>query len=177
MKNNFLKRYTFINLIKKTACLSLIILSSTTLSVTAKTGDTDEPMHITSDDQSLDMTNSVATFTNNVVITQGTIKITADKVVVTTPGGDQEKAIIDAYGSPLTFYQLQDDGLPIEGNANHMRYELASEKITLNGNAYISQVDSHVKGENIIYLVKEQRLEAKGKKVTTVLNPKQAEKK
>lgn len=145
--------------------------------VLAKTGDTDQPMHIESNNQSLDITNNVATFTDNVTITQGTIKIVADKVVVTSPQGDQSKAIINAYGNPLTFYQLQDDGLPIEGYSNQMKYELELEKITLTGNAYISQLDSHVKGDNIVYLVKEQKLEAKGKKVFTVLNPKQAENK
>lgn len=155
----------------------LIILLATTIlpfSLSfAKTGDTEQPMHISSVNQSLDITNNVATFTDSVIITQGTIKITADKVVVTTPNGDQKKAVVEAFGAPLKFSQLQDDGKPIEGHADKMRYELETEKIILTGNAFISQLDSNVKGDNIVYLVKEQKLEATGKKVFTVLNPKQ----
>lgn len=49
----------------------------------AVTGDTEQPIHIDSDQQSLDMQGNVVTFTGNVVMTQGTIKINADKVVVT----------------------------------------------------------------------------------------------
>ncbi|WP_323133942.1 LptA/OstA family protein, partial [Klebsiella michiganensis] len=43
-------------------------------------------------------------------IAQGTIKINADKVVVTRPGGEKGKEVIDGYGNPATFYQMQDNG-------------------------------------------------------------------
>ena len=93
----------------------------------AVTGDTDQPIHIESDTQSLDMQGNVVTFTGNVVMTQGTIKINADKVVVTRPGGEQGKEIIDGYGNPATFYQMQDNGKPVKGRASHMHYELAKD--------------------------------------------------
>ncbi|WP_245711026.1 lipopolysaccharide transport periplasmic protein LptA [Thorsellia anophelis] len=159
-------------MIKHSIVLITILFGFTNQSV-AKTGDTEQPMHISSNSQSLDITNNIATFTDSVVITQGSINIIADKVVVTTPNGDQTKAVVDAYGSPLKFSQLQDDGKPIEGHANQMRYELEIEKITLTGNAFISQLDSNVKGDKIVYLVKEQKMEAKGDRVITILNPKQ----
>ncbi len=57
------------------------------------TGDTEQPIHIESDTQSLDMQGNVVTFTGNVVVTRGTIKINADKVVVTRPGGEQGKRL------------------------------------------------------------------------------------
>ena len=54
-------------------------------------------------------------------------KINADKVVVTRPGGEQGKEVIDGYGKPATFYQMQDNGKPVEGHASQMHYELAKE--------------------------------------------------
>ena len=98
--------------------LKVIIASAmlaTSLPALAVTGDTDQPIHIESDTQSLDMQGNVVTFTGNVVMTQGTIKINADKVVVTRPGGEQGKEIIDGYGNPATFYQMQDNGKPVKG--------------------------------------------------------------
>ena len=65
------------------------------------------------------------TFTGNVIVTQGTIKINADKVVVTRPGGEDGKEVIDGYGNPATFYQMQDNGKPVKGHASQMHYELA----------------------------------------------------
>ena len=43
----------------------------TSLSAFALKDDTNKPINIVSDNQSLDMENSVVTFTDNVVITQG----------------------------------------------------------------------------------------------------------
>ncbi|EOF4704109.1 MAG: lipopolysaccharide ABC transporter substrate-binding protein LptA [Klebsiella huaxiensis] len=158
----------------KIALASALLAAS--LPALAKTGDTDQPIHIGSDQQSLDMQSNVVTFTGNVVVTQGTIKINADKVVVTRSDGEKGKEVIDAYGNPATFYQMQDNGKPVKGHAAKMRYEVQNDFVTLTGNAYLEQLDSNIKGDKITYLVKEQKMQAfsnKGGRVTTVLVPSQ----
>ncbi len=35
--------------------------------------------------------------------------------------------MIDGYGKPATFYQMQDNGKPVEGHASQMHYELAKD--------------------------------------------------
>ncbi|MCS2148571.1 lipopolysaccharide ABC transporter substrate-binding protein LptA [Scandinavium manionii] len=158
----------------KLALASVLLASS--LPALALTGDTDQPIHIESDQQSLDMQGNVATFTGNVIVTQGTIKINADKVVVTRPAGVKGKETMDGYGNPATFYQMQDNGKPVNGHASKMHYEVANDLVVLTGNAYLEQVDSNIKGDKITYLVKEQKMQAyseKGKRVTTVLVPSQ----
>ncbi|PUW83897.1 LptA/OstA family protein, partial [Cronobacter sakazakii] len=57
----------------------------------ALTGDTEQPNHIEYDQQALDMQGNVVTYTGNVVVTQGSIKINDDKVVVKRPGGEKGK--------------------------------------------------------------------------------------
>ena len=109
-------------------------------------------------------------------MTQGTIKINADKVVVTRPGGEQGKEIIDGYGNPATFYQMQDNGKPVKGHARTCTMSWRKILSILTGNAYLEQLDSNVNGDQITYLVKEQKMQAsseKGKRVTTVLVPSQ----
>ncbi|WP_052283623.1 lipopolysaccharide ABC transporter substrate-binding protein LptA [Kluyvera genomosp. 1] len=151
-------------------------LLAASLPALALTGDTDKPIHIESDQQSLDMQGNIVTFTGNVVVTQGTIKINADKVVVTRPADQKGKEVIDGYGNPATFYQMQDNGKPVKGHASKMHYELQNDFVVLTGNAYLEQLDSNIKGDKITYLVKEQKMQAfsdKGKRVTTVLVPSQ----
>lgn len=151
-------------------------LLAASLPAMALTGDTEQPIHIESDQQSLDMQGNVVTFTGNVVVTQGSIKINADKVVVTRPGGEKGKEVIDGFGNPATFYQMQDNGKPVQGHASKMHYELQSDFVVLTGDAFLEQVDSNIKGDKITYLVKEQKMQAfsdKGKRVTTVLVPSQ----
>ena len=146
----------------KIALASALLAAS--LSVQAKTGDTDQPIHIESDQQSLDMQGNVVTFTGNVVVTQGTIKINADKVVVTRPGGEKGKEVIE------------DNGKPVKGRASKMHYELQNDFVVLTGNAHLEQIDSNIQGDKITYLVKEQKMQAfsnKGGRVTTVLVPSQ----
>lgn len=153
---------------------SLLIGSLPALAVT---GDSEKPVNIDSVNQALDLQGNVATFTGNVIVTQGTIKITADKVVVTRPGGDSNKTIVDAYGNPATFYQMQDNGKPVKGHAAKLHYELANDFVELTGNAFVEQQDSNIKGDRITYLVKEQKMQAysqgQSKRVTTVLVPSQ----
>jgi len=156
--------------------ITLSLLLAASLPAFALTGDSSQPVNVSSENQSLDMQSNVTTFTGNVVVTQGTIKITADKVVVTRPGGDSKKTIVDAWGNPATFYQMQDSGKPVKGHAQKMHYELAKDFVELTDNAYLEQLDSNIKGDRITYLVKEQKMQAygsTGKRVTTVLVPSQ----
>lgn len=143
----------------------------------AASGDATQPIHINSTNQSLDMAGNVATFTGKVVITRGSIKIEADRVVVNRLNGDSKKMTVDAYGSPATFYQMQDNGKPVKGNASKLHYDLSQDTVELTGNAHIQQLDSNINGERITYSVKAQKMQAsssgQAKRVTTVLVPTQ----
>lgn len=155
---------------------SLIVtaLLSMSLSAYALKDDTDQPIDITSGSQSLDMENNIVVLTDNVLITQGSIKITADKVTITRQEGKKEK--IEASGSPVTFQQTLDNGKPVNGRANGVNYDLNQEFLTLTGNAELKQLDSFIKAEHITYDVKKQQLKATsgGKnRVKTVLIPTQ----
>ncbi len=152
---------------------ALLLLSAKAM---ALTGDTDQPINIDSAQQAVDMLANTVTLTGTVVVKQGSIDIRADKVVITRPNGVQGKEVVEGYGNPVTFYQMQDSGKPVKGHAQKVRYELANDYVVLTGDAYLEQLDSNVKGDRITYLVKKQQMEAfsdKGKRVTTVLIPAQ----
>lgn len=154
--------------------LLLTALLSMSVSVYALKGDTDKPIDILSGSQSLDMENQVVVFSDNVLITQGSIKINAAKVTITRPENQKEK--IQASGSPVTFQQTLDTGKPVNGKANSVSYDLNNEFLTLMGNAELKQLDSFIKAERITYDVKRQQLKATsgGKnRVKTVLIPTQ----
>lgn len=143
-------------------------------SALALKGDTDQPINIESGSQSLDMENNVVIFSDNVLITQGSIKINAAKVTITRQEGKKE--VIDATGSPVTFQQTLDNGKPVQGKGNSVHYDLATEFLILNGNAELKQVDSFIRAQKITYDVKKQQLRASsgGKsRVKTVLIPSQ----
>lgn len=157
---------------------SLIFLLS--LPSVALKSDSQQPIQIDSIKQSLDLEKNITTFTENIFIKQGSIDVRADKVVVTHPNGDTKNMVVEAYGTPATFYQLQDDGKPIKGHSDKIRYEMKKELVILMGNAYLEQLDSNIKGDKITYLVPTQQMKAfsdKGKRVTTILFPSQLQEK
>lgn len=147
------------------------------LSAAALKEDTNQPINIVSNNQSLDMEHNVVTFLDNVVITQGSILIKANKVVITRPPeGSNQKETVEAFGSPVTFHQLLDDGKPVDGKANKVHYDLGKEFLTLTGNAELKQLDSKINGDVITYDVKKQQLNASSaanSRVKTVLIPNQ----
>ena len=155
--------------------LATMVLASS--SAFALKDDVNQPINIVSDNQSLDMEKSVVTFTDNVVITQGSIIIKANKVVITRPAEKSgKKETVEAFGTPVTFHQQLDNGTPVDGKANKVHYDLSTEFLTLTNNAELKQLNSKINGSVITYDVKKQQLKANGNgksRVTTVLIPSQ----
>lgn len=158
-------------LIKSLLVTALIGASASAL---ALKGDTDKPINIESGSQSLDMENNVVVFSDNVLITQGSIRINASKVTITRQEGKKE--VIDASGSPVSFQQTLDNGKPVQGKGNSVHYDLATEFLILTGNAELRQLGSYIKAQKITYDVKKQQLKATSggnSRVKTVLIPTQ----
>lgn len=167
-KNNKTLRFS-------TALFSAILMSFPLMAFALKS-DTEQPININSGNQSLDMEKNIVTFTDKVEITQGSIEIKADKVIITRPAENSgKKGNIEAFGKPVTFHQLLDDGKPVTGKAERVHYDLGTEFLTLTGNAELQQLDSKITANQITYDVKKQQLKADGKsqRVRTVLIPNQ----
>lgn len=147
----------------------------------ALTEDTQQPINITSDSQSLDLESNTVTFSNNVVITQGTILIKAAQVTIVRPDSAktdnanvQEK--ITATGAPVDFQQQLDNGKMVYGHANRVDYDVGTQFVVLTGNAQLKQQDSQIDAERITYDVQKQTMAATKSgqgRVKTVLYPAQ----
>lgn len=150
----------------------LMLLSGSALALST---DSEQPIYIDSDSQNLDMRTNTVVFTGNVYLRQGSIRLHADKVVVTRPSGKEGAEIIDAYGKPATFEQTMDDGKKINGEAFDLRYETAKSFLTMKRNAVLTQQGGNqVEGQKITYNIDKQLLVAESdnsSRVTTVLQP------
>ncbi|MGR6982037.1 lipopolysaccharide transport periplasmic protein LptA [Testudinibacter sp. P27/CKL/0425] len=160
--------------------LTLVTALALSFSASALKSDTQQPINISSDNQSLDLENNIVTFSDNVVITQGSILINANKVTIIRPTNDSGKEKIEATGNPVTFQQQLDNGKPINGKASKVNYDLGSQYLVLTGNAQLKQLDSQINAEVITYDVQQQKMIAKnsGKgRVKTILYPSQLQQK
>ncbi|MDG1732049.1 MAG: lipopolysaccharide transport periplasmic protein LptA [Thalassotalea sp.] len=149
--------------------LGLALLSSS--SVFAALADFEQEIKIVAKKQSSDLKNKVASYLEDVKITQGSISIEADLVQVANEAGSERKFYL-AKGSPAKFSQILDDGQKIELQANEISYSPSTNTIIIKGNASISQEGSMVTGDIITYNISTEQLTAESTgSVTTILKP------
>ena len=143
-------------------------------SLNAKESDFAEKVYVDAVKQVAEMQDNRITFSEDVIITQGTIKIKADKVVVIR-SGDKGAEVMTAYGNPATFFQILDNGKPVNASASELRYQLKDRLVTLTGKAELKQNDNQVNGDVIRYDIQKQQMIAqssgKGSRVKTIFLP------
>ena len=157
--------------------LSTLILP---FSTQALESDYDQPINVSSVAQHAKMKTNTITFSDDVLLTQGTIKITSDKLVVIR-GKQPNHEIMIAEGKVATFYQKQEDGKPFDAEANKIHYDVAKAKITLTGNAQVKQLDSQINASKITYFLDTEEIivesgKSEKQRVNTVFLPAQFEK-
>lgn len=115
---------------------------------------------------------NVLTYSDNVIITQGTIEIRADKLEIDASAGKGSE-VYSVFGKPVRYSQ-QLDGKQVNAFASEMRYEPANRLLTLSGDAELMQSGSQVKASTIKYNVETQEINAasdSNRRVTTIINP------
>ena len=110
----------------------------------------DDPITIEADRATLSEKQGVSTYSGNVVLTQGGIKINADKVIV---HHDQGKLThVTATGEPVRYFQQgESQALDIHGEANTMEYFATEERLLLIESAKLTQGGNAFSGNRIEY--------------------------
>tara|TARA_R110001583_G_scaffold43107_6_gene137069 strand:- start:6540 stop:7136 length:597 start_codon:yes stop_codon:yes gene_type:complete len=164
--------------ISKGLLLSALLLALSA-PVNAAKKDLTQEITIKSKRQSADLKNKIASYLDEVSISQGTISIVADIVQVYSNVDDNTKEKSDTYlakGKPAIFKQALEDGSLISLQANEIKYQPDLHLITVSGNAQVKQAGSKVTGETITYNTLSEKLEAissNNDSVTTILQPAQ----
>lgn len=144
--------------------------------------DASKPVQIDADRATFDQKNMVSVFTGNVVIQQGSLVVHAKQGTAS-----QDKAgfqTISLSGSPVTFFQLNDDGEKTEGQGNNFEYTTKDNLAVLSGRARVKKGDNLVIGDKLTYNTQSQIFSAtatnangvsstKSGRVTVILQPNQ----
>lgn len=133
--------------------IPLLLLSlalSLPSAVYALKSDKDQPIYVEADGVDLDDKKGFSTYKGNVVLTQGTIIIKADKVTVTQK--KDQKDHIEATGNPVTFQQQTEGNKgTFKGKAKKAEYASDSEILYLTGDAVLTQGKETFKSDKITY--------------------------
>ncbi|CAE6890735.1 Lipopolysaccharide export system protein LptA [Vibrio sp. B1REV9] len=158
--------------------LSLLALVLAAPQALALKSDTQQPVYINSDTQQVDMKSNQVVFEGDVSLKQGSINIDADRIIVTRDPKTESIKQIQAFGKPATFSQLMDDGKTLNGQATELDYRIATDELTMKGQAQLAQDGNTIRGSSIRYQIGKQKLVAdssKTERVTTILQPNQIE--
>jgi lipopolysaccharide export system protein LptA len=118
----------------------------------AEKADRSKPMVIEADKPgSVDLQRQVVVFAGNVVITQGTMVIRAERIELRErPDGYREAAAIGSAGTPAVFRQKRDGtDETIEGSAERIDYDSRSDVLRLSGNAAVRRMRGTVVADEI----------------------------
>jgi lipopolysaccharide export system protein LptA len=129
-----------------------LLLASSLLSTNAwaEKRDRDQPIGVVADEGSLDQTKQETIFTGNVEVTQGTLKMTAQRVQVNRFENGTQK--MKATGSPVHFQQkLEGKNEWVRGRGNTVTYDSASGQVILATNARVERDGDVVTGDTITY--------------------------
>ena len=138
-------------------CLALVLMS--TLSH-AKKSDLTQPIDVSADRSEYDETKGVQTLIGNVQITQGTMKIQAQRIDIFLT--DNKLSKIEGTGSPIRFEQENETGELVVGTANSISYDAIQSVLILAGGATLSQPKQELTSERIEFNALTQKVSAEG---------------
>lgn len=145
------------------ACTLLGVLLCA-LRANALPADRDQPIQIQADWAELDERKGTATYGGDVRMTQGTMLVQAEKLVIHTDGDKVVKIVADGSGAAPARYQQQPraDQPVIQASAQHITYVTADQRIELRGAAQLTQKNNQFKGALIEYSIARELVTANG---------------
>ncbi len=138
------------SLVRALICVVLASVTSAPAAVWAERADREKPVNLEADRVELDDAKKEAVFEGNVTLTQGTLLIKADKIIVKQDAEGFQYGI--AYGSPAQFRQKR-EGFDdfIEGFSERLEYDGRADKVQMFTNARIQRGRDEVRGDYISY--------------------------
>ncbi len=118
--------------------------------VLAESADRDKPIDLEADTVKVDDAKQISTYSGNVILTQGSLIIRADKLIVREDSsGFQHSTSI---GNPTTFKQKREGKDEyMEGSALRIEYDGRMDKVQLYNTAWVKRGEDIVHGEYISY--------------------------
>ncbi len=138
----------------------------------AERADRDKPVNLEADQVTVDDNKQTATFIGKVVLTQGTLTIRGDRMIVQQDADGFKTGV--AFGNLASFRQKR-EGFDeyIDGFAERIEYDSKAEKLQMFNRAYLKKANDEVRGNYISYEIATEffRVTGGGKQAATPANP------
>jgi lipopolysaccharide export system protein LptA len=128
----------------------------------AEKADRDKPINYQADSGDVNVQTKVGTLTGNVILTQGTLAIHADKIVFRQNPDNSVSA--SAWGNPITFREKEDNSDQYyEGVAQHAEYDGQKRVLELFDRAMLRKGNDEIRSNYISYNAETGLFKAEGR--------------
>lgn len=148
------------NLSAKSALFGLLLLVWSNL-LHAENEDRNKPIHLESDSVIIDDAKKTSVFEGKVQLTQGTLLIQADRLVITQDKEGHEH--YTATGKLASFRQKHEGSDEyIEGYGQRIEYDTRAETVDFYGKARVKRAQDDVQGDHIAYSTRTEIFQVSG---------------
>ncbi len=124
--------------------------------------DRNQPISLVADRATFNEKTGITTYTGNVIIEQGTMKLQANSIVANL-NSRKEISTITATGGPARFQQKVDPAKGLaKGQAQKIVYNAETGIITMSGSAVLEQDGASIKGNTLKYSMNKGDIVAEG---------------
>lgn len=133
--------------------LALAALFGASQPAFAERADRNQPVNIEADRMTVDDRNKVHVFEGSVVLTQGSLVIKGDKLVVTQDAAGFQNGVATASGGKLATFRQKREGANeyVDGEAERIEYDSRNERARLFNRARVTSGGDEVRGAYIEY--------------------------
>jgi lipopolysaccharide export system protein LptA len=138
-----------------------LYFSCFSVDLVALDSDREQPIQIEADIAVRDERAGETRYEGNVILTQGSLRITADLISIKHDSAAADKIL--ATGEPATLVQQPaSDQAPVDASARQIEYIRSEDLVRLIDEARIAQDGSVLSGDRIEYLVTQRKVKAAG---------------
>lgn len=136
--------------------------------------DREQPIQLEADRAELDQKSGVSVYEGNVVITQGSMRLAADKATIFTDDGVFQR--MEATGKPVKWrYKPADNKDELFGTSQRMEYDALKNLVTMTNSAKVIQNKDVFTGDRIEYDLTADLVKARGedgRRIQITIQPK-----
>lgn len=143
--------------------IGAVLLAGHVQSAHALSSDRDKPATIEADEVEFDFRTGTRTYKGDVLVVQGTLRITGDKMVVEYDQDSEQIEKATSWGDPATFKQRPDGKEhDVHGKGKTIIMNQLENTLTLIEDASMTQAGNTAKGREIVYDMSVDKMTVKG---------------
>ncbi len=138
----------------------------------ARKSDAEQPINIRAHSVEVNEKTGISVYTGNVIATQGSLRLDADRMEVTLRDGRTD--LIRAWGQPVRLQTRTENGEDLKARAARAIYRASARRIELYGNVELKRDSDVLTGAVVRYALDDQTFSAAGDssgQVSAVMQP------